>query len=108
MRNGIYSAEFETKMGSGTGIVVVQDGSIRGGDLIMIYRGAYFVEGSEVTGEVRVDKYANIAGMESVFGLDLINIKVRGRVNGDQVELTGTAKEAPGIPFRARLKRLSD
>jgi hypothetical protein len=108
MRNGLYSAEFGTPLGAGTGIVVAQDGLVRGGDSMMMYRGAYRVEGGELTGEIRVDKHSNMPGMQSVFGLDLINIKVKGKVSGDYVDLTGSAAEAPGVPFKARLKRLSD
>ena len=108
MQNGLYSAVFGTQLGDGTGVVFLKDGAARGGDSLMSYRGTYRVTGETVVAELLVTKHANIPGMQSVFGRDLVNISVTGRVNGDQVDLTGFAKEVPGAVFRAQLRRLSD
>jgi hypothetical protein len=108
MQDGLYSAVFGTQLGDGTGVVFLKDGVARGGDSLMSYRGTYRVTGDTVVAELLVTKHANIPGMQSVFGRDLVNINVRGRVNGDQVELTGSAREIPGAVFQARLRRLSD
>jgi hypothetical protein len=108
MENGLYSAVFGTQMGDGTGIVFLQDGQARGGDSLMAYTGTYKVTGDTLVADLLVKKHANIPGMQSVFGRDMVNITIRGRISGDQVELTGTAKEVPGAQFKARLKRISN
>lgn len=108
MQNGLYSAVFGTQLGDGTGVVFLHNGVAHGGDSLMSYRGTYRVTGDTVVAELLVTKHANIPGMRSVFGRDLVNISVHGQVNGDLVDLAGSAKEVPGAVFRARLRRLSD
>ncbi len=41
MQNGLYIVRFETPLGQGSGVVVVRDGSIGGGDTGTYYRGSY-------------------------------------------------------------------
>jgi hypothetical protein len=41
MQNGLYWVEFRTPLGSGAGVVVLQDGNLRGGDSSMYYFGTY-------------------------------------------------------------------
>ena len=108
MHNGLYAAVFGTPLGDGTGVVVLQDGIARGGDSIMAYRGTYQVTGDTVVGELLISKHANIPGMRSVFGRDLVNIKLTGKVSGNRIDLTGTAAEAPGIKFSAKLTKLGN
>src|SRR3984957_5393732 len=45
LRNGSYSAWFRTQQGEGTGIVVLSDGKLTGGDNVSAYRGTYVMEG---------------------------------------------------------------
>jgi hypothetical protein len=39
LRNGSYSAWFRTPQGEGTGIVVLNDGKMTGGDTVIAYTG---------------------------------------------------------------------
>jgi hypothetical protein len=42
LRNGSYSAWFKTPKAGGTGIVVLSDGKLTGGDTVLAYTGTYF------------------------------------------------------------------
>jgi hypothetical protein len=46
--------------------------------------------------------------MVSVFGRDDVHITLKGTLSGDSATLIGTAKEAPGLQFTARIKRIGD
>lgn len=65
----------------GGGIVVLETGRVLGGDLGMTYVGDYKVtpDGKQVTAKVRVRRYRNIPGHQSVFGpLDLFELDLHG------------------------------
>ena len=108
MRNGLYKVEFQTPLGSGSGVVVLHDGRIRGGDSIIYYVGTYTENGNQFSAEVRTDSYAKVPGMTSVFGMDKVNIKLQGASNGDTAALMGKANEVPNVGFQAKLSRLCD
>jgi hypothetical protein len=72
----------------------------------MFYAGSYTENGNMVAAQVRSQRHT--WGFPSVFGIDAVNITLKGASNGDSVELTGTAAEAPGVQFRAVLTRISD
>jgi hypothetical protein len=46
--------------------------------------------------------------MASVFGIDRVNITLKGTANGDSAKMTGTAREAPGVSFQATLTKIAD
>jgi hypothetical protein len=49
LRNGSYSAWFRTPQGEGTGVVVLNDGKMIGGDTVIAYTGSYVEEGDTFT-----------------------------------------------------------
>jgi hypothetical protein len=67
MHNGIYRLDFRSgqKIGA-SGIAVLKDGSVNGGDDGFVYRGSYHVEGPNVTAQVAVSKHN--PGAQSVLG----------------------------------------
>lgn len=107
MKNGLYKVEFHTQLGSGSGIVFLQDGKLHGGDSSLYYVGDYSL-GEDFTAQVETNLHSKMFGMSSVFGIDNAHIKLTGKQKGDTAELTGTAREAPGVSFKALLKKLKD
>jgi T3SS negative regulator,GrlR len=105
-RDGFYAVQFQTPMGMGTGIVFLQGGILRGGDSMIYYTGDYQLNGDSFSGEVVTNAHARPPGMASVFGRDNVHITLKGNFSGDDATLTGTAKEAPGVQFSARLKKI--
>lgn len=108
MRDGLYRAQFHTQLDTGAGVVFLEAGKLRGGNSRNFYVGTYAQTGNRVTAQVTTDKHSDVPGLASVFGADPAHISLAGTANGDFVEMTGTAAEAPGISFRATLTKIAD
>jgi hypothetical protein len=108
MRDGLYKVAFTTPRGSGTGVLAIQGGRVRGGDSRTYYVGTFDENNGQITAHVKVDLHTNTPFMASVFGMDRVNVTLTGSAQGDSAQLTGTATEAPGVTFRAVLTRLAD
>ena len=101
LRDGRYAAWFRTSRGEGTGIVHLADGKISGGDCFITYGGAYQVDDDRFTPTLTTKRHA--AGPATVFGLDEVEVKLVGKVNGTTARCAGSAEQAPGMTFEATL-----
>lgn len=108
MKDGLYSATFSTPKGNGTGVVVLQDGKLRGGDSMMAYVGTYSESDNQFSAQFEVKVHSRPPGMSSVFGRDHVHVSANGTSDGDTVQMNATAKEVPGVALRATLKRVAD
>ena len=72
LENGKYSAWFRTSLGEGTGIVMLQDGKLTGGDTVIACRGLYSQTGDEFTADIAIHRHT--AGQLSVFGIDNVDL----------------------------------
>ena len=106
LRNGSYSAWFRTPQGEGTGIVVLNDGKMIGGDTVIAYTGSYVEEGDKFTASITTERHTQ--GQPSVFGVDEIDLTLTGKSTPTTASCTGTAKQAPGLTFEATLIRMAD
>jgi hypothetical protein len=55
--NGKYSAWFRTPLGEGTGVVVLKDGKITGGDTVIAYTGSCNQVGDEFTADISTKRH---------------------------------------------------
>ena len=101
LRDGRYAAWFRTSHGEGTGIVHLANGKISGGDSIFTYSGSYEVDDDRFTAALATRRHA--AGPPTVFGIDEVEVRLAGRVNGMTASCSGTAEQAPGVAFEATL-----
>jgi T3SS negative regulator,GrlR len=106
LRNGSYSAWFRTQQGEGTGVVVLRDGKITGGDNISAYTGSYVVDGDKFTASLAARRHTK--GQPSVFGVDNVDLTLTGKSTPTTASCTGTALQAPGLTFEAALIRMAD
>ena len=106
MKEGLYRAEFATEMNSGSGVVFLRDGQIRGGDSAMYYVGAYALDGDVFRGQICAVRHT--VGLDSVFGLNQVDIEFSGSFLGDTATVTGAAKAVPGVEFQAILSFLAE
>jgi hypothetical protein len=106
LRNGSYSVWFRTQQGEGTGVVVVSDGKITGGDNVSAYTGSYVVDGDKFTASLASRRHS--PGQPSVFGIDNVDLTLSGRATPTTASCTGTAAQAPGLTFEAALIRIKD
>jgi hypothetical protein len=106
LRNGSYSAWFRTPQGEGTGIVVLNDGKMTGGDTVIAYTGSYVEEGDTFTASITTERHTQ--GQPSVFGIDENDLTLTGKSTRTTASCTRTAKQAPGLTFEATLVRMAD
>lgn len=106
LRNGSYSAWFRTPEGEGTGIVVIKDGRLTGGDTVIAYDGSYTQDGDKFTATITTRRYAQ--GQPSVFGIDNVDLTLSGKSTSTSASGSGTAKQAPGLRFEVTLIRIDD
>jgi hypothetical protein len=106
LRNGSYSAWFRTPQGEETGIVVLNDGKMTGGDTVISYAGSYVEEGDTFTASITTKRHTE--GQPSVFGIDEIDFTLTGKSTRTTASCSGTAKQAPGLTFEATLIRMAD
>src|SRR5262245_60430677 len=106
LKDGTYSVWFKTPSGEGTGIVVLSEGKVVGGDTVLTYTGTFAVEGNRFTATIKTNRHAQ--GQPSVFGLDDLTITLEGSCNSSSVaQCAGFAAECPGLPFEATLLRVA-
>jgi hypothetical protein len=101
LRDGRYAAWFRTSHGEGTGIVNLANGRISGGDSIFTYDGSYEVDDDRFTAALTTRRHA--AGPSTVFGVDEVEVRLTGKVNGTRALCWGTAQQAPNVTFEATL-----
>jgi hypothetical protein len=106
LRNGSYSAWFRTSLRAGTGIVVLKDGKLTGGDTVLAYTGTYFQNGDRFSASVTTQRHS--PGQPSVFGIDNVNLMLTGRSTPTTASCTGTAEQAPDLTFEATLIPMAD
>jgi len=104
LQNGEYAAWFKTPRGEGTGILLLANGKITGGDSVLTYSGSYQVDEDRFTAVVSTKRHA--AGQPTLFGIDEVQIEVVGKSTGTTASCTGAAKQAPDLPFQATLIRV--
>lgn len=104
MQNGLYKVSFQTPMGQGAGVVVVADGTVKGGDSGMYYIGTFQEANNQFTAALHVQRHSNVVpGIVSVFGLDNVHLTLQGTSTANSANVGGTAAEAPGVQFQAQL-----
>lgn len=103
MKNGLYKASFNTPIGQGTGVVVIHDGLIQGGDGSMFYLGTFQEVDNHVTASLRIGKHSDVPGMRPVFGRDDVNAKLQGTSTENSATIQGSAAEVPGVLLKAQL-----
>jgi hypothetical protein len=102
LSDGLYSVEFETLLGAGSGVLVVSGSKLRGGDGTFAYFGTQSPTGNGFTAEIETKRHSE--GRASVFNMEPAHIRLVGRLDGVNAVCTGTAAEAPGLIFKVVLK----
>lgn len=108
MQNGLYKVIFSTPIGQGGGVIVVDEGSIKGGDGSIYYVGSFQENGTDILANVDFALHTNWPGAQSVFGINSGSIVLAGISAGDSAQLAGTSPQAPGVHFQCTLSRICD
>lgn len=109
MIEAMWSAEFDANNTiMGTGVVVISNGKIMGGDSGFTYIGDCSVSGGVVKARLRVKQYSNISGMVSIAGLNDYTLTLTGQAAHDVMVLKGHPDINPAVTITAKLSRLEE
>jgi len=109
MIDGLYSVVFGTPQGDiGSGIVLINAGKAKGGDLTYFYDGKVQTTGGDnVEADLTVRRYQD-AG-ESVFGPHAeFRLRLKGPASGPRFVLSGSMVEDPTAEITVRCAKLAD
>lgn len=111
MKNGLYSLHVDMLDGHpdrGSGVIVLRNGEMRGGNGSVGITGSYTVSGNRWKGELITKPHA--AGGGTIFEDRESGIGVSGTFDGDGfAEATGTALLGKtSLTFKVTLRRLSE
>jgi hypothetical protein len=114
MKNGLYSVHIQ--MGDGvkgraSGVLVIRDGVILGGDPYFWSVGSYSLKGSTCKGELVTNQHTpyHDSAARPVFGGREVTTGFSGTFKEDSAEVFGTSLVGSrSVSFRATLRRLAD
>ncbi|MGN7870530.1 GrlR family regulatory protein [Paracoccus sp. 22332] len=107
MLDGFYTVKFETELGAGGGVVILQGGSLKGGDSMMYYIGRYQAAQDNFSATLDFVTHLHVPGITSVFGVENASLAAHGKVlpNGS-IEGQATSPSAPGAVLRFTMQKL--
>jgi hypothetical protein len=108
VEDGLYEVFFHTVHNTGTGVIYANGGRLRGGNSAFTFIGNYQNKMDVISAKIMTRRYNPDPKLDSVFGFEGVTLSLTGRLNGDTLDFEGNALQKPGLPFRARLTRISD
>jgi hypothetical protein len=109
MVRGLWTVEFRSSIGLlGFGTVIFDDnGRVYGGDGGYYYKGMYEINGEEISGALKVQKYN--PGYNSVFGpIETFNLSASGTAGDSVMVLLASVMELPGTRMSIVCTRRED
>jgi hypothetical protein len=104
---GLYSIQIEmTEGGQGhaTGIIVLLDGKIAGGDSHFYYTGTYTADRGKWRGELTTNQHTRSTGVLPLFGGREVTCGFTGSYSADAAQVSGTALVGKtSVMFHAKL-----
>jgi T3SS negative regulator,GrlR len=105
--NGLYTIKIEMrdgKRGRATGVVVLCNGRIMGGDSYFYYTGRYTEKNGKWRGELTNHQHTEAAGLNLAFGGKEVTCGFTGVYSDGEAEVEGTALVGKtSVLFRAKL-----
>jgi T3SS negative regulator,GrlR len=104
--DGLYSLAIEMSgHGHATGIAILQDGRIMGGDSFFYYTGSYSPSRGKWRGEMIVNQHTDAPGLNLVFGGREVSCGFTGTFSGETADIHGTALVGTiSVPFHAAMR----
>lgn len=108
VRNGLYTVETEMTdggRGRATGVIVLVDGRIAGGDAHFYYTGSYTADNGKWRGELTTFQHAKPVGVMPLFGGREVTCGFTGTYADDGAIANGTALVGKtSVMFQTKLK----
>src|SRR5262245_19145987 len=106
--NGLYSIRTEMTdggRGHASGVIVLRDGTIAGGDSYFYYTGSYTSGGGKWRGELTTSEHTKSVGVLPLFGGREVTCGFTGSYSADSALANGTALVGKtSVLFAAKLK----
>jgi hypothetical protein len=110
--NGLYAIRIEMlegKRGRASGVLVLSDGRIMGGDSYFYYTGNYTFRNGKWRGDLITHQHTEAAGKNLAFGGHEVSCGFTGTYSDDRAEVNGTALVGrTSVSFRAKLALKSE
>ncbi len=94
VKNGLYSISIEMrdgKRGHATGVIVLCDGRILGGDTYFFHTGSYSFKNGKWRGELITHQHTEAVGVNLAFGGREVTCGFTGLYSDEAAEVEGTA-----------------
>jgi len=107
MLEALWSVTFVVPTGNyGAGVVVLENGTVRGGDSSYYYVGNFRVKDDIFIAEVSINHY--FGAPNNVFGnIQKTNVVLSGKPEYETFELTGKSTDLQ-IPIKVRFRRIAE
>jgi T3SS negative regulator,GrlR len=111
VKNGLYSISIEMqngKRGHATGVIILSDGRILGGDTYFYYTGSYSFKNGKWRGELITHQHTEAIGVNLAFAGREVTCGFTGLYSDNGAKVDGTALVGKtSVAFRAVLKMQS-
>jgi hypothetical protein len=105
--NALWTIEYATNHGDfGTGVVVLVNGNVYGGDTNYCYEGEYGREGEEIVARVKLCLHNGRSRPEGMLD-EVVTVLMRGQPVGEELELTGVLEHEPNTKLFIHMQRRS-
>ena len=103
--NALWTIEYATNHGDfGTGVAVLADGRIYGGDSHYCYEGTYERQGDEIVARVKLCLHSRQRILSGETD-DEVCVLMRGRPAAEELELTGVLEHEPNTKLFIHMQR---
>lgn len=108
MISGIYLVSFSSNQDKfGEGMVVINGGSVNGGDETYLYRGHFDYYGDDMKASIEVRHYRG--PLDGVLGpMKLFNLVLSGKILGDNFHLSGGIPNLPTATITITGTKIAD
>jgi hypothetical protein len=97
-----------TVHGSRRGVLYVYDGKMMGGNSAFAFVGTYRESNGEVLAEISTIRHNEDPNFQPLFKSDRINLKLRGRQQGEQYFFEGGTTQLPEIAFNSVMTPINE
>jgi hypothetical protein len=109
MIEAMWSVRFVTNQNiGGNGVLVIENGKIFGGDSSYTYIGNFEIHDGRIKSNIKVSKYADTVGIISVVGSDNYVLALSGKIDRDEMILSGNPSSNPQIDVVVKLTRIAE